>query len=74
MCLDATLAQITKAKDQLGISRKYVAIIVRQANDPANLAWRDVFWSQTYAYDVSGLSSQDLINFHEATIYLETCD
>jgi transposase len=67
-------SQITRAEDDMALTRKRGATTACQANLPQNIAKRDQFWTEAYPMGILGTPRQRIVDFDEAGIFLETTD
>jgi hypothetical protein len=64
--------QITKAEQQLGLSRKKVSVSAYRAFDQDVLLKRWMFWTQPYPLGIADIDRRDMINIDEARIITDT--
>lgn len=67
-------AQLTRAEDSLGLSRKRGSTTARQAVTPRNLTKRFLFWHMPYPIGIADIAPEDMIDLDEAAIFLETAN
>jgi transposase len=67
-------SQITRAEDDCGLTRKRGATTARQANLPQNIAKFVQYKYENYPYGVADSNTEDLIDWDECAIFLESAD
>ena len=67
-------SQITRAEDDSGLTRKRGATTARQAMLPQNVAKFNQYKNENYPYGVADSNRQDLIDWDECAIFLETAN
>jgi hypothetical protein len=65
-------SQITRAEQDLGISRKRSSTTARQAGTPRVQRWRSVYWHHNYPFGIADIRAEDMIDLDEAGLGLET--
>jgi len=63
-------SQITRAEQQLGLSRLRTSSTARQAFLPRNLTWRQRYWNMPYPYGIANIWARDMIDLDEAVVGL----
>ena len=67
-------SEITRAEQELGLTRKKVSTIARQALLPRNRIKRMLFWTQPYPFGISDISKDEMIDIDECAFFLTSAD
>jgi len=61
-------SQISRAEEEIGLSRKRSATTARQAFSPANILRRQGYWTMNYPFGINDIRAEDQIDVDEAVV------
>lgn len=61
-------SQITRAEQEIGLSRKRIATTAQQAFTPRNLMWHRRHWTQPCPFGIADIRACDMVDMDEAVV------